>query len=221
MDARERSLRKYRAHAAGYDRSAQRTMALRQRTIARLRLRPGDVVIDVGAGTGLSYGLLLDGIGLTGRVLACEQSPAMFALAQQRVVQAGWADRVWHCCAPAEQVRFPERADAILFNYVHDVTRSPAAVDHLLGQLRPGARVAMAGMKFFPWWTGPLNLFAWAKNRPYNAHPGDLWSPWDRVQARCAVFERETTQAGMGYIAWGRLPGGEGVVAPAGPSDLD
>jgi demethylmenaquinone methyltransferase/2-methoxy-6-polyprenyl-1,4-benzoquinol methylase len=60
-------------------------------------------------------------------------------------------------------------------------------------------------MKFFPWWTGPLNLLAWLKNRPYNAQPADLWRPWDRVQPRCEAFELWSTQWGMGYIARGRL----------------
>lgn len=205
MDGREESLRKYREHAAGYDASAARTMPLRRRTIERLQLQPGDVVIDVGAGTGLSYGLLLERVGPTGRVLACEQSPEMFAQAQLRVAREGWQDRVWQHCGSAEQTHFPQIADAVLFNYVHDVTRSPAAVANILAQVKPGGRVAMAGMKFFPWWTGPLNLLAWAKNRPYNARPAQLWSPWDVVQPHCVEFCRISTQLGMGYIAWGRL----------------
>jgi arsenite methyltransferase len=60
-------------------------------------------------------------------------------------------------------------------------------------------------MKFFPWWTGPLNLLAWSKNRPYNAKASDLWAPWDIVQSHCAKFERESTQWGMGYLAHGVL----------------
>ena len=51
----------------------------------------------------------------------------------------------------------------------------------------------------------PLNLLAWAKNRPYNALAAELWSPWDLVQAHCEPFECASTQLGMGYIAWGRL----------------
>jgi demethylmenaquinone methyltransferase/2-methoxy-6-polyprenyl-1,4-benzoquinol methylase len=70
--------------------------------------------------------------------------------------------------------------------------------------VRPGARVAMAGMKFFPWWTGPLNLLAWLKNRPYNARAAELWQPWSLVQAHCDdTFEWTGTQWGMGYIAHG------------------
>uniref|UniRef100_UPI003137EF13 class I SAM-dependent methyltransferase n=1 Tax=Variovorax sp. YR752 TaxID=1884383 RepID=UPI003137EF13 len=204
---RERSsIELYRCHAAGYDDSAQRTMPLRLRAIALLQLQPGQVVLDVGAGTGLSYEPLLQAVGAAGRVLAFEQSPDMFALAQARVASRGW-QQVWHCCEPAERVQLPEPADAVLFNYVHDIVRTPAAVRNVLAQVRPGARVVVAGMKFFPWWTGPLNLLPWLKNRPYNARPADLWHPWDLVEAHCEGFERWSTQAGMGYIARGRNSG--------------
>ena len=200
------SIARYRRHAAGYDASARRTMALRLRTIALLQLQPGDVVLDVGAGTGLSYAPLLQAVGAGGRVLAFEQSPDMFALAERRARQNGWP-QLWHIQSAAEDVQLPEAPDALLFNYVHDITRSPQAVANLLRQARPGARVAMAGMKFFPWWTGPLNLLAWLKNRPYNARAADLWQPWDRVAARCQGFHVDSTRGGMGYIAHGRLAG--------------
>lgn len=198
----ELSIERYRRVATRYDDSARFTMPLRQRTIALLQLRPGERVLDVGAGTGLSYPLLRDGVGESGRVLAFEQSPEMFAQARERVAREGWSN-VWHCCASAESVELPEPVDAVLFNYVHDITRTPQAVANILRQARPGARIAMAGMKFFPWWTGPLNLLAWLKNRPYNARPADLWHPWDIVQTYCDRFERHATQFGMGYIAHG------------------
>jgi len=201
----ELSIRRYRARAAGSDASARRTMPLRRRTIDLLQLQPGQVVLDVGAGTGLSYAWLREGVGASGRVLAFEQSPEMFAQARARVERAGWTN-VWHVCASAETVALPERADAALFNYTHDILRSPAALACLVRQLKPGARVAIAGIKFFPWWTGPLNLLAWLKNRPYNARPGDLWHPWDRIEAYCeAPLQRWTTQLGMGYIASGAV----------------
>lgn len=202
MTPNEISIALYRDKAAGYDRSAEFTMPLRRRTIALLQLQRGQTVLDVGAGTGLSYALLREGVGAEGRVLAFEQSPEMFAVARDRVAQAGWTN-VWHANAPAETVQLPGLADAVLFNYTHDICRTPQAVANILRQLRPGARVAMAGIKFFPWWTGPLNLLAWLKNRPYNAKPADLWQPWSIVAAQCDDFRWSSTQWGMGYVASG------------------
>jgi arsenite methyltransferase len=196
------SIDKYRSKAADYDASAAFTMPLRLRTVALLQLQPGQVVLDVGAGTGLSYPLLLQGVGTGGRVFAFEQSPEMFAIAQQRVQREGWPN-LWHCNEAAETVTLPAPADAVLFNYTHDICRTPEAVDNLMRQVRPGARVAMAGIKFFPWWTGPLNLVAWLKNRPYNAKAADLWRPWSLVAAHCDDFSLRSTQWGMGYIASG------------------
>lgn len=196
------SIEKYRKAAAHYDASAEYTMPLRQRTINLLQLRPGECVLDVGAGTGLSYELLLKGVGEQGKVLAFEQSPEMFAQAEQRKQRSGW-HHVWHTCAAGETVELPQLADAVLFNYVHDVSRTPEAIANIMRQVRPGARVAMAGMKFFPWWTGPLNILAWLKNRPYNAKAADLWAPWDIVQTYCHSFSMTSTQFGMGYVASG------------------
>jgi demethylmenaquinone methyltransferase/2-methoxy-6-polyprenyl-1,4-benzoquinol methylase len=198
------SIQRYRDKAAAYDASAERTMPLRRRTITLLQLQPGQVVLDVGAGTGLSYALLRAAVGDSGQVLGCEQSPEMFALARDRVQRETWAN-VWQANAAAESVQLPQPADAVLFNFTHDILRSTAALDNLLRQVRPGARVAVCGMKYFPWWTGPLNLLPWLKNRPYNAHPADLWSPWDLLQPRCAQFQRWTVMGGMGYLATGLL----------------
>lgn len=200
------SIRRYRQRAAGYDASAQRTMPLRLRTIALLHLQPGQGVLDVGSGTGLSFEPLLQAVAPQGRVLAFEQSPDMHAQAVARVGQNDWRN-VWLSNEAAETVQLPQAPDAVLFNYVHDITRTPLAVNNILRQAKPGARIAMAGMKFFPWWTGPLNLVAWLKNRPYNAKAADLWRPWSLVEAHCQSFEWVSTQAGMGYIAHGVLKG--------------
>lgn len=196
------SIKKYRKAAAHYDASASYTMPLRERAISMLQLQAGQSVLDVGAGTGLSYELLLRGIGASGQLMAFEQSPEMFAIAQKRVHSHGW-QRVWHQCCAAEVVQLHELADAVLFNYVHDILRTPEAVANIMRQVRPGARIAIAGMKFFPWWTGPLNVLAWLKNRPYNAKASDMWTPWDMVQTYCHSFSMQTTQMGMGYIAQG------------------
>ena len=83
---RAAALAQYRRRAGFYDLELALLEPLRRRAIALLALRPGEVVLDVGCGTGLSLGLLSQAIGATGRIIGIEQSPEMIELARQRVV---------------------------------------------------------------------------------------------------------------------------------------
>lgn len=198
------SIEKYRRKAAIYDSTTGRTSPLRLRTIGLLQLQPGDVVLDVGCGTGLSFELLEQAVGPSGEVVGIDQSPEMCAIARKRIQQSGWKN-VTLIEGPLETTPLPRRFDALLFNYTHDICRSEAAVANLFAHARPGARVAMAGMKFFPWWTGPLNLYAFFKNYAWNGIPTGMWRPWDIVQRRVPDLHVTPTQFGMGYIARGHF----------------
>ena len=203
-----RSIQKYRRAAPGYDSTTGPTWPIRLRCIELLRLDKGDTVLDVGCGTGLSFEPLLEGVGRTGWLIAFEQSPEMYAFAEQRaqVLRAqGW--QVELQLASAEKVVLPARPDAVLLHYVHDITRTPAAVANLFGQLPAGTRLAVAGMKYFPWWLAPLNLVAWLKNRPYNVHAHELRKPWSLIEPHLQGFRWKPTQGGMGYMGSGRVRG--------------
>jgi demethylmenaquinone methyltransferase/2-methoxy-6-polyprenyl-1,4-benzoquinol methylase len=211
QQVRARSIAKYRRRAARYDDSCGPTWPIRRRAIAALELRAGERVLDVGCGTGLSLPLLREAVGEHGAVYGFDQSPEMLAQARTRIAVAGWGN-VHLFEASAQSLALPEPVDALLFHYTHDILRSPQALDSLLVQARPGARVAIAGIKFFPRWLAPLNLWVYLKNHGYNGAPGELRSPWDRLAPRLKDWQLEPTQWGMGYLARGRLPG---AAAPA------
>lgn len=200
------SLAQYRQLARDYDASAQRTMALRRRTIAGLALRPGDFVLDVGCGTGLSFPLLRDAVGPGGAVIGVEQSPDMLGHARQRIVAAGW-NNVMLIEAAAEAVVLPRAVDALLFNYTHDVIRSPAALDNLFRQVAAGARVAVAGIKHPPRWLDPFRLYRRFKSRGCYTSTEGLDVPWDQLAALVPDLRVESTLFGTGFMAWGRYPG--------------
>lgn len=196
------AIARYRAHAPGYDASAARTMALRRRTIAKLGLQPGETVLDVACGTGLSFPLLHEGVGETGRVIGVELSPDMLALARERCAREGWHN-VTLIESAMETVEIQGPVDAILFNFTHDVLRSARALDRTFAAARPGARVAVAGMKLAPWWMAPVNLLVRAQARPYMTTFEGLARPWDLLERHLAGFERESVLFGTGYIGWG------------------
>ena len=197
----------YRRHAAGYDASAERTMALRRRTIDRLALQPGQTVLDVGCGTGLSFPLLLERIGATGTVIGVEASPDMLGLARARCAAAGWPN-VTLIEADIAGAVLPRAADAVLFNYTHDVVRSTAALRNIFRQTRPGARVAAAGIKHPPRWLDPLRLYRRFKSRGCYTRFEGLDAPWELLARDVPGLQVESTLFGTGYIAWGHLAGG-------------
>jgi demethylmenaquinone methyltransferase/2-methoxy-6-polyprenyl-1,4-benzoquinol methylase len=201
---RRRSLARYRRHAAHYDASCGPTRRIRERTVAALRLRPGERVLDVACGTGLSLPLLRAAVGDAGHVFGFDHSTEMLARARGRAAAAGWRN-VTLLHAAAQAVALPEPVDALLFHYTHDILRSPAALERVLACARPGARVAIAGIKYFPGWLAVLNPWVYLKNAGYNGAPGGLRTPWERIAPRLADWRFAPTQCGMGYIAGGRL----------------
>ena len=215
---RVRSIAKYRRRAARYDASCGPTWTIRERCIAALDLAPGERVLDVGCGTGLSLPLLRDRVGEQGAVFGCDQSPEMLAQARARVAAAGWRN-VMLIETAAQSLALPATSsaplDALLFHYTHDILRSPAAVARLLSRARPGARVAIAGIKYFPWYLAPLNPWVYWKNHGYNGAPGGLARPWSIIAARLTDWRMQPTQFGMGYIGCGIVAGAPRVAAAA------
>ncbi|MCU0896972.1 MAG: methyltransferase domain-containing protein [Burkholderiales bacterium] len=198
---RQRSVEKYRTRAAGYDATCGPTWTIRERTVAALDLRPGDAVLDV-----LSLALLRERVGDAGRVYGFDHSPEMLAQARARVAEAGWRN-VTLLDTAAQTLTLPEQVDALFFHYTHDILRSRAALARILAVAKPGARVAIAGIKYFRGLLAPLNAWVYLKNYGYNGAPGELRSPWDRIAPHLVDLRIEPTQFGMGYVASGRLVG--------------
>jgi demethylmenaquinone methyltransferase/2-methoxy-6-polyprenyl-1,4-benzoquinol methylase len=185
------------------------------RAIDALQLRPGDQVLDVGCGTGLSLGLLVEAVGPGGKVFGFDQSPDMLERSRARLAQADWPN-VHLSLTSAEDLTLPGPVDALLFHYTHDILRSQPAIERVLALAKPGARVAIAGIKYFPGLLCILNPWVYLKNHGYNGAPGELKSPWDRIAPLLVDWTFTQTQWGMGYIATGRLP----PVAGPDPTDM-
>ncbi|TAM10917.1 MAG: class I SAM-dependent methyltransferase, partial [Nevskiaceae bacterium] len=156
---RAQALTQYRQRAAVYDLELALFEPIRRMAIARLALQRGDVVLDVGCGTGLSLVLLGQGIGTRGRIIGIDQSPEMIEKARERVVQNHWKN-VTLLCSPVELADIPGLADAVLFHFTHDILCRLDAIANVVHHLKPQARVVASGIKWS--WFIPVNPFVWS-----------------------------------------------------------
>ncbi|MGH9002737.1 MAG: class I SAM-dependent methyltransferase [Acidimicrobiia bacterium] len=194
----------YAGHAAAYDDDTEWAEPDRARAVELLGLRPGEVVFDVGCGTGLCFDQLGRAVGEDGRVIGIEQSVDMLTQAKERIDEAGWKNTDLVLGA-VEDVMLPRRADAALFCFTHDVLRVRDAVDNVVSHLRPGGRVAAVGPMWAPWWAPGMNLLIWYCTSPYVTTYEGFDEPWSHLAARVPGLRVERQELLGRYFAWGRL----------------
>jgi SAM-dependent methyltransferase len=204
LQAHQPALEQYRKRARVYDLELAAFEPIRRSAIARLNLGPGDTVIDVGCGTGLSFTHLQQAIGPCGLIIGIEQSPEMLAQARTRVAQNHWTN-VTLLNASAEEATIPCQANAALFHFTHDILRNPAAIGNVLNKLAPGAHVVATGLQWAAPWAWPTNGFVLlAAMRSVTCMEG-LGQPWSLLADQVGEMEVSSTLFGGVYIASGTV----------------
>ena len=135
-----RAVAQYARRAAHYDLELAPFEPVRTEAIALLDPPPGATVLDVGCGTGLSFAPLKRRIGAQGHIVGIDPSPDMLAQARARIARRHWGG-ITLLQSDAATAPLHGQADAALFHFTHDVLRDPAALDHVLAHLKPGAPV--------------------------------------------------------------------------------
>ena len=195
----------YGERARSYERDTGAFQPYRRAVVEALPLGSGQVVLDVGCGTGLCCGLLRDKVGPGGGVVGIEESPEMAAVAREHIAGQGW-DNVTIVEAPAEDAEIGLIADAALFCAVHDILQSPDALRNVVTRLRPGAWVAAGGGK----WAAPmmvaLNAMVGALHAPYVRSFSGFDCPWQHLERLVEDVQVREMAFGSGYVMTGRTP---------------
>ncbi len=195
----------YREHARSYERQTGAFQRYRKAVVEALPVRRGQVVLDVGSGTGLCAGLLRDKVGPQGSVVGIEASPQMAEVAREHIAAEGWRN-VTVVQAPAEEAQIAVTADAALFCAVHDILQSPDALRNVIGTLRPGALVAAGGGKWAAPWMVGVNLQARMMHAPYVRTFEGFGRPWRHLERLIDDVQVREVALGTGYIMTGHAP---------------
>ena len=195
----------YYEHARSYNRDTGLFQPYRHAVVEALPLKRGQVVLDVGCGTGLCCGLLRDKVGPGGTVIGIEESPEMAAVAREYIAHEGWRN-VTVVQSPAEDARLEATADAALFCAVHDILQSPRALRNVMVSLGPGAWVAAGGGK----WAAPVmvavNSMVTMVHAPYVRSFSGFDRPWRHLEQLVEDVQVQEMAFGGGYVMTGRTP---------------
>ncbi len=108
-----------------------------------MKLRPGDVVADLGAGSGLFVVPLSRAAGARGKVLAVEIDRNFFPHIQRKATAAG-VTNVQTVAGEPTDPRLPEPVDvALLHDVLHHVDNPAIYIKRLANYLKPTARIVI------------------------------------------------------------------------------
>src|SRR5258706_5380084 len=142
----------YQKQAKDYDQSGIHGLEpWRREAVKRLELKRGDLVVDIGCGTGLNFSLLQEAVGPQGRIIGVDLTEAMLEQARLRVAREGWKN-VELVQADAASYEFPAQVNGILSTFALTfIPQGKLVIQNGCRALAPGAGGAGLEMP----WPGP------------------------------------------------------------------
>jgi ubiquinone/menaquinone biosynthesis C-methylase UbiE len=178
----------------------------RRNAVARLDLRPGDNVLDVGCGTGRSLRYLRQAVGPTGRVYGVDISRGMLRQARKGRAANRW-DNVELSECDAAEFTAPTPLNGVLFSLSYNtMPHHRAVLRNAWDQLLPGGRLVIMDAKVPPGLSGKLVLpfSLWLMKHTMLGNP--LIHPWEELAALTDDIEMTQRLLQSYYICCGVKP---------------
>ncbi len=127
----------------------QRVSGLKiEEVVSRLKLKPGDAVADIGAGTGVFSGPLAQAVAPTGTLLAVDIDQGLLDLIAQRAKEEN-IKNIQPVLGEFDDPNLPTRVDVAFFHDVlHHIEHRQAYLKKLATYLEPDGRVVIIDLIF-------------------------------------------------------------------------
>lgn len=180
---------------------------LRRQAVARLDLRPGDHVLDIGVGSGRSLRRLVKAVGPEGHIYGVDLSEQMLKRASRRCEKHGWQNVTLHQ-GDASKIDVSEQFRGVLFCLAYSVMKDRRQIlREVRDRLEPGGRIVIADVRV-P--VGRVRRLVepymhWISRKTVLANPAGR--PWEDLGALAGEVGWETFGFGGWYfVCWGTKP---------------
>jgi ubiquinone/menaquinone biosynthesis C-methylase UbiE len=178
----------------------------RRKAAARLELKPGSHVLEIGCGTGRNFPYLREAVGPQGKVYGVDISTGMLSKARALCESNHW-DNVELIQSDAAEYVPPQPLDGVMFGLSYNTMPHHLVVlRHAWNQLRPGGRLVIMDAKLPPGLGGRLVLpfSLWLMKKTMLGNP--LIRPWEDLARLADDFEMEEFMFGSYYVCRGIKP---------------
>lgn len=139
-------------------------------TIAALKIKPGQVVADIGAGTGIFSLAFVPSVRPGGKVLAVDVDEGLLAHIEEKATEQGMGTYVQLVLGEFDDPKLPVNVDLAFINDVlHHIEHRELYVKNLAKYLKPDGRIAV--IDFRPGMGGH-------RNQPELQTPQDVATKW-------------------------------------------
>ena len=179
---------------------------IRKRAVSRLKLQPGDHVLEVGCGTGRNLAPLVQAVGAEGQVYGVDVSEGMLAEAHKLSTNAGWRN-VKLIRGDAASYTLPGNVAGVIFSLSYAVIpHHREALHHAWAKVRPGGYLVIMDAKLPSNFLGRLlhPLVIWTSKLTVLGNP-DI-RPWDELEEVAGNMVMEEVAFGTYYICRARKP---------------
>jgi demethylmenaquinone methyltransferase/2-methoxy-6-polyprenyl-1,4-benzoquinol methylase len=201
----------YRKRAQNYDISANlyyligfREQKYREESIAKLNLKQGDTVLEIGCGTGLNFQILFNSVGKNGKVIGIDLTDKMLKEAEDRINKNKW-NNYELINMDAAKYNFDQKIDAAISTFALTlIPEYETIIKNISDVLNAGSRLVICDFKKpeqFPDWLIKFGVFI---TKPFGVTL-DLAErkPWEKMKKYFSRVEVKELFGGVAYIATG------------------
>ena len=181
------------------------TSQFRQEAVRNLNLNLGDVVIDLGCGTGLNFPFLEDAIGKEGRIIGVDLTKAMLGIAEERAKVNDWKN-IELIQADAAEYRSKEQVDGVLASLsLYTIPDYKAAIRRCAENLKQGKVLSVFDVKLMEgvmWVANPVAL--WLTRKKGGTYKKLSRRSWEEMDKYFDDIKVVKNYFGLRYLAWGK-----------------